>query len=56
MTALRKTLAGLDADMQAKLDAINPASIKVGAALSYLGMMIRNQKLRGSPIFGQRSG
>ncbi|MEO7136000.1 MAG: di-heme-cytochrome C peroxidase [Vicinamibacterales bacterium] len=43
VAALRKTLAGLDGAMQAKLNDLNPASIKVGAALSYLGMMIRNQ-------------
>ncbi len=43
IAALRNSLAGLDAEIQAQLNDINPASIKVGAALSYLGMMIRNQ-------------
>ena len=40
---LRNQIDGLDAAMQAKLSALNPASIKAGLGLSYLGMMIRNK-------------
>ncbi len=40
---LQKQLAGLDADMQQQLSEIDPARLPVGAALSYLGTMIREK-------------
>jgi hypothetical protein len=40
---LQQQLAGLDANVAAKLSAINPASLAVGAGLSYVGMMIREK-------------
>ena len=43
-------------DAGAAQSTINPASIKVGAALSYLGMMIRDQSYADHRLFGQRSG
>jgi processive rubber oxygenase RoxA-like protein/cytochrome c len=50
--SLQAQLASLDADMEQKLSEINPASVSVGAGLSYLGIMIREKaydELRYTP-------
>jgi mono/diheme cytochrome c family protein len=43
VASLQQELAGLNAAMEQELSEINPASLSVGAGLSYLGMMIREK-------------
>ena len=43
LAALERELAGLDAEMEQQLSQIDPAQLSVGAALSYLGTMIREK-------------
>ncbi len=43
VASLQKELSGLNAGMEQELSEINPASMSVGAGLSYLGMMIREK-------------
>src|SRR4051794_5246496 len=43
VASLQKQLAGLDAEMEQELSDINPASVSVGAGLSFLGTLIRQK-------------